>query len=273
MSESVSPPLASHFMTVTIMGITASGKFTDGCLTSGTLNIGDITYYGTYDSDGLLHGPDCSTTRGTTTYTGFYKHGVLINGYTTVDRFITEEGEYTYVDEYKKPHLVNGTKNRNDRTEKGTFDYSGDLVEGSMTYNNVCYTGKFLYGRMYEGTIVYVSGEDILKIKYTVDNNEMGSCAVDYNGKLIDLLPKYILYICCNNPHPKLSYRFYKKYLRGLSTEDLLKIDFTLFKDLTPEESIGMYAVHNSLSKYQDYAPYEAPRRIGEPGASNDVSK
>jgi hypothetical protein len=72
--------MTSGILNINIYGININGEFLDGKLIKGKMQIANVIYEGTYDTDGLLSGDNCSMQIDNFKVCGEFEKGIFLRG-------------------------------------------------------------------------------------------------------------------------------------------------------------------------------------------------
>jgi hypothetical protein len=128
--------------TFSIFGYVVSGDFVKGILTKGSLMQNGITYSGTFNEVGELHGNNCSMSSQYCTHTGDFFNGIMKYGKTTIGNEIIEQGSYTNINNC--PLLIKGKKQMEGVIYEGEFDLTGSLTNGTIITDDGIWVGIFM---------------------------------------------------------------------------------------------------------------------------------
>jgi len=271
--------MSSGDLIIKLPGVQVDGKFINGSLVSGKLQYVDVIYNGTFDQQGLLHGPDCSTTIGNLTYKGLYDHGEFKQGSTIRDDVIIESGEYTFVGQKKTPHLIRGKKTIDQMIYEGLFNSFGHLTVGKQmsVSGDVSYDGRFENGKMTSGIASYKLPNGVFNVQYrTSFDRELRRdlfdlCIVQFDGQIEDLPQKLLIMVCCDCPAATLAHKFFIKYLTKFDSCTVRYLKREMFTNLEPEEEAGFCLILDNLSKHMNRTTPTLKRTYATAGLSSGL--
>jgi hypothetical protein len=235
-------------------------QFINGVLKEGFMQIADIKYCGTYDENGLLHGFG-SMSIGDVVYQGNYNHGMLTSGRTFVNNVCTEEGIYAFTSRQKRPALLEGTKHDETHVSTGKFDAMGHLLNGTMQYDHIIYSGQFDNDKLVNGRLICWIGEEerIFEASYKLTRNVdlhvdvFETCDVKWDGLIEGLPTSYLVMLCCSAKNSRLAHVFYIKYLHDFDSSSIRYLNRCMFGKLKPEDEAGLQIILANLRKHADF--------------------
>jgi hypothetical protein len=228
-------------------GLNVQGRFENGLLIMGSVQIGDIKYIGTFEN-GLLHGDNCITCMGDAVYNGTYVAGMFTCGKYYKNSILRMEGNFHTYGKY--PILHTGTKYTTDAKYTGKYDRLGSLIEGTCLELKTghAYNGKFVDDILVSGIVEY-HNNNVFTVEYesqydtSLHCNLLTNCTVR-GGQLNELCKKQLIFVCCQG-HSSELHRFYLKYLDHLDVLALLNLTETTLNVPHDQQIYLNKIVHN----------------------------
>lgn len=246
--------------TFSIFGYVVSGDFVKGKLTKGSLLQNGITYAGTFNEVGELHGNNCSMVSQYCTHTGNFFNGIMKHGKKTVGNEIIEQGLYANVNNC--PLLIKGKKQTEGVIYEGAFDLTGSLTKGTIITNDGIWVGIFIID--IHKSYIMTSGKHTQKTNgvntfitnYYKTDSDIIYCDTQYNGKLADLNSQQIYQMCVygfKQQEKKLVFDYVSKYLNNTN---IMNFDPRRIQHDTEAEKTVGDTIAQLLSVCSDYNLY-----------------
>jgi hypothetical protein len=231
-----------------------NGHFKDGRLRNGTLVYKSYTLTGTFNESLQLHGANCKKQYLSTTYTGTFENGKIIEGTITYDKFMIEEGSFV------NEKLRYGLQKTADCIKKGEFR-DGHLLNGSIVYKNGnIHVGIFDNSTtaLQKGTMHNIHNNFTAYVEVDTDYL-LTKCYVNYDGNLHHLRCDQLLMYCCSGESCEITLPVYRKYFSTFTLDNIVKLINVNLKSVNIKDQLGlkliidavMYARPlNDMSKY-----------------------
>jgi hypothetical protein len=252
--------MSTGFVDINIYGMIIVGNFSNGKIVDGKMHVGNISYEGTFNDQGLLSGDHCSIQVDKIKVQGKFINGIFTSGVKlNSEGKIIEEGDFICVSSNKLPRLIHGTKYIDEYKYEGSFDKYEELTEGTMTIDKSIYTGHFVGGKLIKGKVSHIIGEKIFSAEYAIEKDIpfgfdlFTKCHVKWNGTIEELPMKLIIMLCCDGEYSKTAHKFYIKYLSHFDGNAIRYLSPKMFTSLDPESQAGLSIIIDNLKKYEDY--------------------
>lgn len=251
--------MSTGHININLPNLKIDGYFKDGHIIKGKIRRGLNTYEGTYNSNSLLDGDNCTLTINNYVYNGKFISGMIIKGTTSFCGKIIETGKYYDVEYFRKPKLKEGSKFSNDIEYIGYFDKYGNLKNGKIINrkNKVVYSGEFENEILVSGTAEYEINKKFFKVHYVLKNNNntihnYTYCRVEWDGTLECLPNKLFMMAICSSTNSSLAFKFYDKYLSNLDYNSIKLINENMFNKnkLDYEDQIALKIIMENVKKY-----------------------